>query len=240
MRDNIFLEECGPEEEWIEGTRRAAEMFGISSSIVRKWSTTGKIEVCPKDLSKPVNTQNPYLINLQSLENVLIEKAMHPDPWPDKSVQEIVKPVPVLYSTDHLRRDQIGNVGEHLVAYYLSFAGASVSLVDRRGMDHFVRLPNGAMFALEVKTASKPYEYSSSRSRSTTTACAFATRRLDADWFSFLDLSTNIVLFRLQEELSTFKEKETISHKFFTPFYMNQSIKRLFEYYGAEPDPVMT
>jgi len=223
--------EIGP--EWIETTRRAAEMFGISSSVVKEWSATGKIETRPKDASKPVSRHNPYLINRQSLEDALIERAMHSDPWPDRSVQEIVKPVPVLYSTNHLRSDQLGNVGEHLVAYYLSFTGASVSLVDRRGMDHFVRLTNGAMFALEVKTTSKP-------TREKGAYCRYTTQRLDADWFALLDLSTNIFLLRHRDELRGSTESECIPHKFFTPFYMNQSIQQLFEYYGAKPDPVMT
>jgi hypothetical protein len=89
-------------------------------------------------------------------------------------------------------------------------------------------MPNGSMFALEVKTASKPYASSYSGK------VLFDIKRLDADWFGFLDLSTNAVLFKPVEEAEW-----SIAHRFFTPFYMNQSIQRLFNYYGDEPDPVL-
>jgi len=233
MRDNIFLEECGPEAEWIMSTHAAAREFHTSENTICKWIRSGEVEGRAGDPSKPLSSSNPYRINRKSLDDALIKRGMHPDPWPDASVPEIVKPVPVLYSTDHLRSDQIGNVGEHLVAYYLSFAGASVSLVDRRGMDHFVRLTNGQMFALEVKTVSMPVIKSEKN-----IFCHFTTNRLDADWFSFLDLSTNIVIFRRCEDLTPGKYAEKIPHKFFTPFYMNKSLMDLFDYYGAEPDPV--
>jgi hypothetical protein len=157
------------------------------------------------------------------VERYLVEQGNHPDSWPDQGVPKVVDPIPVLGSTDNLRSDQIGNVGEHLVAYYLSFAGASVSLVDRRGMDHFVRMPNGSMFALEVKTASKAADRS----------VKFVCERRDADWFGLLDLSTNVVIFKPAEEV-----RSRLAHKFFTPFYMNRSIQRLFNYYGDEPDPI--
>jgi len=219
--------------EWIT-ISEASEEFNANQRSVQGWINSGDIEARPTDPSKRLSRCNPYRINRKSLEAALIKRGTHPDPWPDPSVPEIVKPVPVLYSTDHLRCDQIGNVGEHLVAYYLSFAGASVSLVDRRGMDHFVRLPNGDMFALEVKTVSKPLTRSEKN-----TFCQFNTRRLDADWFSFLDLSTNIVIFRRREELTSCRATEKIPKRFFTSFYMNQSIQQLFDYYGAEPDPII-
>jgi len=230
MQDSIFAEEYGSGVEWITGSHSAEEEFNVCRASIRNWIASGEVEGWPTDPSKAPQSDNPYQINRKSLEDTLIKRGIHPDPWPDASVPEIVKPVPVLYYTDHLRNDQIGNVGEHLVAYYLSFAGASVSLVDRRGMDHFVRLTNGAMFALEVKTTSKP---------STRGNCRFNTQRLDADWFSFLDLSTNIVIFRRREGLSSGKGVEAIPYKFFTSFYMNQSIQQLFDYYGAEPDPII-
>jgi len=234
MRDNIFAEEYGSGVEWITGTHAAAEKFNTTAKTICKWIRSGEVEGRARDPAKPLHAYNPYQINRQSLEDALIKRGMHPDPWPDASVPEIVKPVPVLYSTDHLRTDQIGNVGEHLVAYYLSFAGASVSLVDRRGMDHFVRLTNGQMFALEVKTASRPAIRSEKN-----IFCHFTTKRLDADWFSFLDLSTNIVIFRRREDLTPAKGAEKIPHRFFTSFYMNQSIQQLFDYYGAEPNPII-
>jgi len=235
-----MLEECQliddeTTPEWITGSRAAANSFNFPKSSVDDLVRSGEVKACLTDPSTAPSWDNPHLINRKSLEEALIKRGRHPDPWPDPSVPEIVKPVPVLYSTDHLRSDQIGNVGEHLVAYYLSFAGASVSLVDRRGMDHFVRLPNGSMFALEVKTTSKPYK---DERRVTATECRFTTRRMDADWFSFLDLSTNTVIFRRREDLSP-KPKEAIPHRFFTSFYMNQSIQQLFDYYGAEPDPII-
>lgn len=231
MQDSIFLEDC--EAEWIKSSE-ASEEFNVHKTSIQHWANSGEVEARPADPSRPIATNNPYHINRKSLEAALVNRGTHPDPWPDPSVPEIVKPVPALYSTDHLRADQVGNVGEHLVAYYLSFAGASVSLVDRRGMDHFVRLPNGSMFALEVKTISKPYTRSEKG-----IVCQFTTRRLDADWFSFLDLSTNIVLFRRREELSSGASNEKIPQRFFTSFYMNKSIKELFECYDAEPDPII-
>ena len=221
--------------EWFESVVEAQKYFGCSDHAVARWVQSGEVEGGLKDPSRKASKHNPRRVNRKSLEEALIRKGMHPDEWPDPTVQRWVDPIPPMASADHLRADQVGNVGEHLVAYYLSFCNASVSLVDRRGMDHFVRLPNGEMFALEVKTASKPVP---AYKGADALRCWFGISRTDADWFALLDLSTNIFLLRKKEEFSV-DRNYSVPHRFFTPFYMNQSIQRLFESYGCEPEPVV-
>jgi len=245
MKDGVVSEDLASEPadiqsptgrdlpEWIE-VKLAVEYFGSSTASINRLIHNKKIISRADDPSRVCSHTNRRLVHKPSLENYLIQRGSHPDAWPDPAVQNIADPLPVMYPTEHLRRDQIGNVGEHLVAYYLTFAGASVSLVDRRGMDHFVRMPNGSMFALEVKTRSTPDQDQGKKALHS----HFKTSRLDADWFAFLDLSTNVVLFRRLGSTSTQKSSEAIPHKFFTPFYMNQSLQNLFHHYGAEPDPL--
>jgi hypothetical protein len=214
------------EASWIT-VKEAGERFGTHKVTTLRLARNGILRFSRLHLDRPTSRTNPILIWSTDLEEYLIEEGRHPDSWPDQRVPKIVGPLSVFGHTNALRSDQVGNVGEFLVAYYLSFAGVSVSLVDRRGMDHFVRMPNGSMFALEVKTASKPKVSGGERTLS------FGCRRLDADWFAFLDLSTNVFILRPVEEVG-----DTLAHKFFTPFYMNQSIQRLFNHYGDEPHPI--
>lgn len=92
---------------------------------------------------------------------------------------------------DPLGTTETGRVGEYLAAYLLEKRGIGCSLVDRRGSDIWCHHPDGSMFRVEVKTATEAshkgkgiYSYS------------YQVQRRDADWFAFVALDREAVIFR--------------------------------------------
>jgi len=214
------------EQEYFVGYQEAAEWSGLTVSAIRHLGDRGYFQ--------KTKVGRTVYIPREPFERYLIENSKHPDPWPDKSIPHIVDPVPLIGADlSKLSDQQIGNAGEHLSAFYVCMAGATVSLVDRRGMDHFVRLPNGRMLALEVKTTRglqlrhDGYDNFS-----------FTVQRRDADWFCLLDLSTNLCLFRAKDELCKSERVTSFPHHF-TTFNMNRTLTEMFRAFDCEPEPIL-
>lgn len=218
------------EQEYFVGYQEAADWSGMTVTGITQLARSGAI---PK-----TKVGSTVYIPRKPFEQYLIENSKHPDPWPDKSVPHVVDPVPVVgFDTSNLSSQQIGNAGEHLSAFYVCMAGATVSLVDRRGMDHFVRLPNGRMLALEVKTTRRP-ELHLKGNGTKYPIFKFNIRRKDADWFCLLDLSTNICLFRSKESLCSGPTVHVIPDHF-TVFNMNRTLTEMFRAFDCEPEPIL-
>jgi len=218
------------EQEYFVGYQEAADWSGLSANAVRHLGDRG---VIPK-----TKVGRTVYIPREPFESYLIENSKHPDPWPDKSIPHIVDPVPLMgVDMSKLSDNHIGNAGEHLSAYYVCMAGATVSLVDRRGMDHFVRLPNGRMLALEVKTTRGVCQLITGN-KTSVEYLRYRIRRKDADWFCLLDLSTNICLFKSTDELSTGRDTY-LSPIHFTTFNMNRTLTEMFRAFDCEPEPIL-
>lgn len=86
---------------------------------------------------------------------------------------------------------ETGRVGELLAAYTLEKHGLGCSLVDRRGSDIWCMALDGTLFKLEVKTATAP-----SHEGRGTYSYSYQVHRRDADWFAFVALDREAVIFR--------------------------------------------
>lgn len=123
----------------------------------------------------------------------------------------------------------IGRVGENLAAYYLEFNSFECSIVDRRGADIWCRAPNGTLFGLEVKTATK---------RSTDNRYyGFYITKKEADQFMLTCLDTNLVRVFSRERLLDRMNKNTsdmihMKPDEFTEELMLDDISRLKSYYS--------
>lgn len=123
----------------------------------------------------------------------------------------------------------IGRVGENLAAYYLEFNNFECSIVDRRGADIWCRAPNGTLFGLEVKTATK--RCTDNRYYS------FYITKKEADQFMLTCLDTNLVRVFSRERLLDRMNKNTsdmihMKPDEFTEELMLDDISRLKSYYS--------
>jgi hypothetical protein len=93
------------------------------------------------------------------------------------------------------QKEQTGRAGEFLAAYILENNGAECHRVDRRGSDLWVKLPNGKLVTVQVKTAAKalvPKKGKPEAKRSsyyryhTGTLC-------NADWYIFVALDLELI-----------------------------------------------
>lgn len=119
----------------------------------------------------------------------------------------------------------VGRVGEYYVAYLLERYGIDCTIVDRRGADIFCRRPDGSLFSLEVKTSKTPKQYpKNSTKRSYFTFRKYA----DADWFAFVDLETESVIFRSKEEANIPPSgMVAISRNQFEAFDIKKALQRM-------------
>jgi hypothetical protein len=212
------------EQEVFVGYKEAAEWSGMSVDSLKALASRGKV---PR-----TTVGGTSYIPRRPLEEYLLEANKHPDPWPDKSIPRLIRPGGGYEDPYQLSDEQVGNSGENLASFILGAAGATVSLVVRTGMDHFVRLPNGGMFALEVKTTRGPYHLER-KPRWSTYFCGYKVQRRDAEWFCFVDLSSNLCLFKSREDLPKYSKVHiTTSH--FTEFHMHRTFVEMCGSFGYD------
>lgn len=93
------------------------------------------------------------------------------------------------------QKEQTGRAGEFFAAYILERSNLECHRVDRRGSDLWVKLPNGKLVTVQVKTAAKasiPRKGSPNAKRSsyyryhTGTLC-------NADWYIFVALDLELI-----------------------------------------------
>lgn len=103
------------------------------------------------------------------------------------------------------QKEQIGRAGEFLAAYILESNAAECHRVDRRGSDLWVKLPNGKLVTVQVKTATKalvPKKGKPEAKRSsyyryhTGTLC-------NADWYIFVALDLELIRLMPASEVTT-------------------------------------
>jgi len=95
------------------------------------------------------------------------------------------------------RTNKIGRVGEFFVAYVLERHGVECHHVDRFGMDLWCRLPDGRLVTIEVKTCT-----GTRRSGPRRPAYLFTTNSRTADWYAFVALDIERVLFVPMHEVT--------------------------------------
>lgn len=138
----------------------------------------------------------------------------------------LASPAVLLDST--LGSIEIGRVGENLAAFYLESLGIGCTIVDRRGSDIWCSLPNGHMLRIEVKTASKmtKQEFTQNGVQRCYEKYYFGTSKtnLTADYFCFVNLSNNIVLFVPRSEMTDGSSK-WIKEDEFTEAKMKSSLR---------------
>ena len=116
-----------------------------------------------------------------------------------------------------------GRIGEYFVAYHLEKHGIETSIVDRTGTDLFCRRPSGEMFSVEVKSAIKgvlPYP------NAKTPRMNFNIKNICSDWFAFVDLTNELVVFKPRSELEGYANHTFyLSPKEFSPFEMKKTLQ---------------
>lgn len=118
-----------------------------------------------------------------------------------------------------------GRIGEYFVAYLLEREGVECTIVDRRGTDIFCRRSDDSLFTLEVKTASKPI-YPSNASK--TPRANYDIKRTKADWYAFVDLSTQLVLFKPRSEVEKYaNRKYYLDAGDFSPYEMQKTLQQV-------------
>jgi len=118
-----------------------------------------------------------------------------------------------------------GRIGEYFVAFLLEREGIEASIVDRVGTDLFCRRPNGEMFSVEVKTAVKGIL---SNSNAKTPRMNYNIKSVNSDWYAFVDLSTELVVFKPRSELENHANKMFyISSKDFSPCEMKKTLQQV-------------
>ena len=95
------------------------------------------------------------------------------------------------------RTNKIGRVGEFFVAYVLERHGVECHHVDRFGMDLWCRLPNEQLVTVEVKTST-----GARRRGAHLPAYFFSTNSRNADWYAFVALDIERVLFVPMNEVT--------------------------------------
>ena len=95
------------------------------------------------------------------------------------------------------RTNKIGRVGEFFVAYVLERHGVECHHVDRFGMDLWCRLPNERLVTVEVKTSTGARRRGGHRP-----AYFFSTNSRNADWYAFVALDIERVLFVPMNEVT--------------------------------------
>ena len=95
------------------------------------------------------------------------------------------------------RTNKIGRVGEFFVAYVLERHGVECHHVDRFGMDLWCRLPNEQLVTIEVKTCTNSHRRGNRRP-----AYLFTTNSRTADWYAFVALDIERVLFVPMHEVT--------------------------------------
>ena len=95
------------------------------------------------------------------------------------------------------RTTKIGRVGEFFVAYVLERHGVECHHVDRFGMDLWCRLPDERLVTVEVKTCT-----GTRRSGPRRPAYLFTTNSRTADWYAFVALDIERVLFVPMHEVT--------------------------------------
>ena len=95
------------------------------------------------------------------------------------------------------RTSKIGRVGEFFVAYVLERHGVECHHVDRFGMDLWCRLPNERLVTVEVKTSTGARRRGGHRP-----AYFFSTNSRNADWYAFVALDIERVLFVPMNEVT--------------------------------------
>ena len=95
------------------------------------------------------------------------------------------------------RTNKIGRVGEFFVAYVLERHGVECHHVDRFGMDLWCRLPDGRLVTIEVKTCT-----GTRRSGPRRPTYLFTTNSRTADWYAFVALDIERVLFVPMHEVT--------------------------------------
>ena len=127
-----------------------------------------------------------------------------------------------------LRSIEIGRVGENLAAFYLESLGIGCTIVDRRGSDIWCSLPNGHMLRIEVKTATKmtKQEFVQNGVQRCYEKYYFGISKtnLTADYFCFVNLTNNIVLFVPRSEMTEGSSK-WIKEEEFTERKMKSSLR---------------
>lgn len=118
-----------------------------------------------------------------------------------------------------------GRIGEYFVAYHLEKHGIETSIVDRTGTDLFCRRPNKEMFSVEVKSAVKGVLPTPSAK---TPRMNYSMKEICADWYAFVDLSNELVIFKPRSELEGYDHKTFyVSAKEFSPFEMKKTLQLL-------------
>ena len=97
-----------------------------------------------------------------------------------------------------------GRIGEYFVAFILEREGIEASIVDRVGTDLFCRRPNGEMFSVEVKTAVKGIL---AHKTAKTPRMNYTIKTIRSDWYAFVELSSELVLFKPRSELENHANK---------------------------------
>jgi len=95
------------------------------------------------------------------------------------------------------RTSKIGRVGEFFVAYVLERHGVECHHVDRFGMDLWCRLPNERLVTVEVKTSTEARRRGAHRP-----TYLFTTNSRNADWYAFVALDIEQVLFVPMHEVT--------------------------------------
>lgn len=118
-----------------------------------------------------------------------------------------------------------GRIGEYFVAYLLEREGVECTIVDRRGTDIYCRRTDDSLFTLEVKTASKPI-YPSAASK--TPRANYDIKRTKADWYAFVDLSTQLVVFKPRTEVEEYSNRKYyLDAGAFSPYEMQKTLQQV-------------
>lgn len=118
-----------------------------------------------------------------------------------------------------------GRIGEYFVAFILEREGIEASIVDRVGTDLFCRRPNGEMFSVEVKTAVKGIL---AHKTAKTPRMNYTIKTIRSDWYAFVDLSSELVLFKPRSELENHANKSFyVSAKEFSPYEMKKTLQQV-------------
>ena len=117
------------------------------------------------------------------------------------------------------RTTKIGRVGEFFVAYVLERHGVECHHVDRFGMDLWCRLPDERLVTVEVKTCT-----GTRRSGPRRPAYLFTTNSRTADWYAFVALDIERVLFVPMHEVTAMTMR--IKPHNFTAEHCVESVER--------------